>query len=139
MTDHDQGGVNLTQQVHVSAGPSLGLQTQLVSPQGFVTTGGTKRLTGAGVVLVNFNGSVVIALPSVASLFKQTPTLAPSPVMGQAIVVKDLGGFASAANPIVILPSGTDLIDGLSAYSIITPGDLIRLWPLTDQSGFYVG
>jgi hypothetical protein len=58
---------------------------------------------------------------------------------GQAIWVKDLGGFASAANPIVIQPSGTDLIDGLASFSIITPFDLIRLYALTDQSGYYSG
>jgi hypothetical protein len=139
MIDFDQGGVDLSQLIHINAGPSLGWQRQRVMPQARITTGGTFRLVGAGVVLVNFNGSVVIALPSVKSLFQQASTLAPSPVMGQGIVVKDLGGFASAANPIVILPSGTDLIDGQVSFSIITPGDLIRLWPLTDQSGFYVG
>ena len=139
MIDHDQGGVNLAQQVLAACGPSLGWQRQLVAPEFRVTTGGTKILTGAGVVLVNFNGAVTIALPSVASLFQQAPSLAPSPVFGQAIVVKDLGGFASAANPILIEPSGSDLVDGLASFSIITPFDLIRLFALTDLSGFYVG
>lgn len=140
MIDHDQGGVSLAQQMLVAAGPSLGWQRQVVMPEFRVTTGGTKRLTGAGVVLVNFNGAVTIALPSVASLFQQIPTLTPSPVFGQVIWVKDLGGFASAANPIVIQPSsGSDLIDGLASFSIITPFDLIRLYPLTDLSGWWVG
>ena len=139
MIDHDQGGVNLAQQVLAACGPSLGWQRQVVMPEFRVTTGGTITLPGAGVVLVNFNGAVTIALPSVASLFQQIPTLAPSPVFGQAIVVKDLGGFASAANPIVIQPSGSDLVDGLASFSIITAGDLIRLYPLSDQSGWWVG
>ena len=131
--------MNLAQQVLAACGPSLGWQRQVVSPEFFVTSGGTKTLPGAGIVLVNFNGAVTIALPSVASLFQQAPTLAPSPVFGQAIWVKDLGGFASAANPIVIQPFAGNLIDGLASFSIITPFDLIRLYVLTDQSGYYSG
>jgi hypothetical protein len=57
----------------------------------------------------------------------------------RSLWIKDLSGTASQLAPIVIMPSGTDQIDQLSSFSIITTNDLIRLYPLTDLSGWYTG
>jgi hypothetical protein len=57
----------------------------------------------------------------------------------RSIWVKDLGGNASTGSPIVINPAGSDLIDGLGSYQITTPFELIRLYVLTDLSGWYRG
>ncbi len=139
MIDHDQGGVNLAQQVLAACGPSLGWQRQVVSPEFFVTSGGTKTLPWCCNCAreLQRRGDDRVAFSRQPVSTSANP--APSPVFGQAIWVKDLGGFASAANPIVIQPFDGNLIDGLASFSIITPFDLIRLYVLTDQSGYYSG
>ena len=53
--------------------------------------------------------------------------------------IKDYAYSASAASPIVIEAAGSDLIDGEASFSIVEPGDLIRLYPLSDLSGWWVG
>jgi hypothetical protein len=90
-------------------------------------------------------GITSITLPPVASWVNGVLTgpgggmplnIAP---FGRALAIKDLAGGASVASPIVVLPSGTDTIDLLSSYSIVTPNAVLWLWAMTDLSGFYVG
>jgi hypothetical protein len=57
----------------------------------------------------------------------------------RSIWVKDLGGIASVGSPIVVNAAGSDLIDGLGSYQITIPFELIRLYVLTDLSGWYRG
>lgn len=79
-----------------------------------------------------------IALPSVAS-WVVAPPQQNNTAFDRSILIKDLIGAASAAAPVVVTPSGTDQIDTLATYSIITPFDLIKLFPLSDLSGWWVG
>lgn len=131
--DLDRG--TYVRRVDVNPGPTLGLVWAQIGAQTKITTGGTTTLDiNTQVALVNFNGSVVVALPSVLSWLN-----APAQPFDGAIWVKDLGGFASAANPITVVPNGTDTIDGQANYKIINPMQLLRIYPLIDATGWFLG
>ena len=80
-----------------------------------------------------------IALPSVSQWMLATLPLANTAAFDRSLWIKDYVGDASSGAPIVITPNGSDTIDTLSSYSIITQNDLLKLYPLTDLSGWYVG
>ena len=82
-----------------------------------------------------------IQLPKVSQWMLATLPLANTSSFDRSLWIKDYVGDASAGSPIVITPDATlpDTIDGLSSFSIITQQDLIRLYPLTDLTGWYVG
>ena len=109
--DLDQGGTN--RQTHrVYLGPSVGWVEVSWEWVLNITSGGTTNmLLGSNLVLVNFNGAVSIQLPS----FKATTAGAqaiPRQFLILPVVISDIGGFATVANPITILPFGTELISG---------------------------
>lgn len=134
MADLDKGGI-YTRRVWTNDGPSLGTVFTQILAQTKITIGGTTTLDiNTQVALVDFNGSVVIALPAVLSWL-----LAPAMPFGTGIWVKDYGGFASQAQPITVIPHGTELIDGNANYTIINPYALLRLYPLNDLTGWFVG
>ncbi len=70
---------------------------------------------------------------------KNGPPQANISAFDRGLVIKDLGGNASQASPIVVTPNGSDTIDGLASFSIVTPYDLIRLYSLTYLTGWMVG
>ena len=118
-------------------GPSLGWQFVPVTPELYVTS-------TAPLVLGPFTPRVLlkvactsITLPLCATWM--TENFQGQTAMDRSIWVKDLGMNASPSTPITISPSGGNLIDGLASFQITTAGALIRLYPLTDLSGFYVG
>lgn len=139
LTQTDQGGSN-AQWVKVYLGPTLGWAMLPVVPELEVTS-------AAALVLAPYTSRVIlkaavkaITLPAVAQWMLASLPLANQSAFDRSIWIKDFSGNAGGgASAIVISPSGTDLIDGLASYSIITPNDLIRLYPLTDLSGWYVG
>ena len=109
--DLDQGGTN--RQTHkVYLGPSVGwVEASWEWLQNILLGGTTSMGLGTNLVLVNFNGAVSIQLPS----FKATSAGAqaiPRQFLILPVVISDVGGFAQA-NPITILPFGTELISGL--------------------------
>jgi hypothetical protein len=119
-------------------GPSLGWQHLPVMPEIDV-------LSTAPLVLPPFSSRIIlkaavksIQLPSVAA-WVVAPPQQNNTGFDRSIWIKDLIGGASVGSPIVVTSSGTDQIDTLATYSIITPYDLIRLFPLTDLSGWWVG
>jgi hypothetical protein len=69
----------------------------------------------------------------------QPPGLTNIAGFGRDIWVKDLSGNATPLTPIVIQAYGTDTVDGLPSFSMITTNELIRLYALSDLSGWMVG
>lgn len=132
--DLDQGGT-FRQTERIYMGPSIGwvqAPNQTVLP---VTTGGTTTLLrGMNLVLVNFNGAVTIQLPS----SKATPA-GPQAIPNQSVIVPvvvlDQGGFAYA-NPITILPFGTELIDSLASITLGSSFGAYVLRPEIDNGGW---
>jgi hypothetical protein len=131
----------LEQFVTTWLGPSLGWAKLPVMPELFVSS--TAPLTippfTSRVIL---NAAVTsILLPSVAAWVTPQPTLGQRNIacFDRSLWIKDLIGAASVGSPIVVTACGSDEIDTLSSYSIITAYDLIRLYPLSDLSGWYVG
>jgi hypothetical protein len=80
-----------------------------------------------------------VQLPSVAAWVEaQSPVGQNWAGFTREIWIKDYAQAASVASPVVVTPFGSDQIDLLSSYSISTPGELLRLVPLTDLSGWFV-
>lgn len=137
LTQLDQGGSN-AQWTKVYLGPTIGWVMLPIVPELEVTS-------AAALVLSPYTSRVIlkaavkaIALPSV-SAWMLAQFQANQASFDRSIWIKDFAGLASDVAPIVVTPNGTDLIDGLASYSIVTPNDLIRLYPLTDLTGWYIG
>lgn len=99
--------------------------------------GQTVLPAGTSLVLVNVAASVTIQLPSIVS-WVQEVALQPTTAFDRSIWIKDLGYNAANFN-ITITPFSGDTIDNQSSFSIITNGDLIRLYPLINLTGWFVG
>lgn len=133
----DQGGSNCSW-VRTWLGPTIGWVMLPVVPELEVTS-------AAALVLSPYTSRVIlkaavkaITLPSVTT-WMQAQYQANQAAFDRSIWIKDYSGGASGGAPIVVTPNGTDVIDSVAAFSIITPNDLIRLYPLTDLTGWYVG
>ena len=137
--DLDQSGSGY-QSVNVYLGPSLGWVKVRVKPQTKILAAGTTTLTAdASVILVNINGLVTLNLPDVTKWIQETAYM-PATAFERAVWIKDLGGFASPANPITVAPFGTQTIDGLAqSYTIIQTNQLLKLYPLNDLTGWFAG
>jgi hypothetical protein len=141
-TQFDNGG-NRAHLVLADLGPSIGLTFVPVLSEVFVTTPGAITIGPyCSVVLLKVSGITSIQLPSVARWVNAViPGGMPlnSAPFGRMIAIKDMTGAISVGSPVTILPSGTDTIDGLANYSLVTPMGIIWLWPMTDLSGYFVG
>lgn len=134
----DQGGSNC-QWVRTWMGPTLGWMMLPVVPELEITSAAA-LVIGPYTSRVILNAAVkAIALPSVAQWMTASLPLANTSAFDRSLWIKDLVGQASFASPIVVTPNGADTIDLLASYNIATTNDLIRLYPLTDKSGWYVG
>lgn len=137
-TDLDQGG-NTFQWVTVYMGPSLGWVQVRVKPSLQIDAAGSVTLgAGTSLVFVNVAGLVTVNLPDVT---KWLTEVAYQPAVGyeRAIWIKDLGGNAAAFN-ITVHPFGTQKIDNLQQdFTILQNRQLLRLYPLNDQSGWFSG
>lgn len=138
-SDLDQSGSSW-HRVRTWLGPSLGWVETQVKPTRAITVGGNYQVfPGDGVIFVNVNAPVTLLLPDVR-LWIQEPAYQPATAFERAIWVKDLGGFASV-NPITIQPLSPGQTIDLSPASIqitVTRG-LVRLYPLNDLTGWWVG
>jgi hypothetical protein len=136
--DLDQSG-NGWQVARVYLGPSLGWVNVQIKPTRLVTAAGTSSiLPGDSIILVNATGAVALNLPDVR-LWVQEPAYQPATAFERVLYIKDLGGNA-AANPITITPFGTQTIDLLAQnFTIVQNRQVIRLYPLNDLSGWWVG
>lgn len=109
--DLDQGGT-LRQTQKLYLGPSVGWVEVPFSWLLNVTAVGTTLVSrGTNTILVNFNGLVSIQLPSLKASAAGAQAI-PRQFITVPIVISDIGGFATPANPITILPFGTELISG---------------------------
>lgn len=127
-TDLDQGGTfRQTQSIYM--GPSIGWQTAPASVILPATTSGTTIVQlGNTLITINVNGLVTLQLP----IFKGSVAGAigiPGTFIGRPITIVDIGGFVSAANPVTILPSGSELIDGQSSILFVSPYGAMQLTP----------
>jgi hypothetical protein len=87
---------------------------------------------------VNVAGLVTLNLPDVR-LWVQEPAYQPATAFERAIWIKDLGGFAGA-NPITVQPLPAQTIDlSGAAIQIATNHGLVRLYPLNDMTGWWLG
>ena len=139
LTNLDQG-TNI-QFIRTYLGPSLGWRELPVAAEADITT------TSPYVVGLYDNRIILkaacksVLLPPVAVWMEaQTPVGMNWAGWNAEIWVKDYSGDASSGAPIVVTPNGSETIDGLASYSIITPNELLRLYPITNlTSGWYLG
>jgi hypothetical protein len=132
-SDLDQGG-SLREWTRVYLGPTIGwvLQQILTPASSTVTTGGTTTIgPGTSVVLVNFNGSVTIQLPSsMNAAVPGIPGVTIPPYLNPPpITISDAGGHAGTF-PITILPFGTEKVLGLNSIQITVNWGAFSLDPI---------
>lgn len=134
----DQGGSN-AQWVRTWLGPTLGWAMLPVMPELIVTTAGAYTAPAFSSRILLNAAVTSVQLPSVSQWMEATLPLANIAAFDRSLWIKDYAGNASVGNPITITPAGTDTIDGLASFQISTPNDLIRLYPMTNLVGWYVG
>ena len=134
----DQGGSNC-QWTKVYLGPTLGWAMLPIVPELEITSAAALTIPAYASRVLLKAAVKAIALPSVSQWMLATLPLANTAAFDRSLWIKDYVGDASSGAPIVVTPNGSDTIDGLSSYSIITPNDLLKLYPLTDTTGWYVG
>lgn len=129
--DIDQGGTYRETQ-RVFLGPSVGwIDTPLQWRLDVIAGGTTSVARGTNLILVNFNGAVTLQMPSFKASSAGAQAI-PRQFALVPVVIVDTGGFAQA-NPITILPFGTELFSGQSSIqlgsnygSIIIRPDLVN-------------
>lgn len=133
----DQSGTNC-QFARVYLGPTIGWVMLPIVPELLVTS-------AANIVLGPYTSRVLlkagvksIALPSVAA-WVAAQFQANQSAFDRSIWIKDYAYLATGAQPIIVTPAGADTIDGFANFTIVTQGSIIRLYPLTDLTGWYVG
>jgi hypothetical protein len=133
--DLDQGGT-IRQLQNVYMGPSIGwVPAAFAALLNVITAGPISILTGNSLILVSFNGAVVLNLPkakgnaagagAVPGTFIQTP-----------VTIVDAGGFASGTNTITINAAVGEAIDGLSTIQIVSPFGAYVLTPNITSGGW---
>ena len=134
----DQGGSNC-QWTKVYLGPTLGWVMLPIMPELEITSAAALTIPAYASRVLLKAAVKAIALPSVSQWMLATLPLANTAAFDRSLWIKDYVGDASSGAPIVITPNGSDTIDTLSSYSIITQNDLLKLYPLTDLTGWFVG
>lgn len=138
--DLDKSG-NPYQRVRINLGPTLGWYIVNVQPltQLDITVAGTFVVSaGVNLIMVNVAGLVTVQLPDVTLWVQQSLVLDVSTYQG-ALWIKDLGGHAAAFN-ITVTPFGTQKIDNLAqSFTLVQNRQLLRLYPLSDLSGWFSG
>ena len=138
LTNLDQG--TTVQFVRAWLGPSLGWRELPVAAETDITSASPYTVGLYDNQLILKAACKSILLPSVAARVEaQTPVGQNWAGFTREIWIKDYSGDASAGAPIVVTPNGSETIDGLASYSIITPGELLRLYPLSTGGGWFVG
>lgn len=119
-------------------GPSLGWREAPASVILPVTAAGTTTVQpGNTLITVSFNGAgVVIQLPSAKGNTGGGAGAVPGTWVPTPITVVDIGGFASVANAITILPLGSETIDALASILIDSPYAAYTLRPNLTAGGW---
>ena len=133
--DLDQGGFPQKQNIYL--GPTLGWLPLRTKPELYITVGGSFTLgPDNGVVLVNAPATVTLALPDV-SRWMNEPFGQPVTAFERTIWIKDIIGYAgSFAITVNAFPG--QKIDTANSATINTFFGVLRLYPLADQSGWFV-
>ena len=133
----DQGGSNC-QWTRAYLGPTLGWAMLPVMPE-------LKINSAAALVIspyssrVLLNAAVVaVTLPDVSQWLLASLPKANTSAFDRSLWVKDLAGNW-AANNCVFTPFGSQTIDGGATYTGVSNHALVRFYPLTDLTGWYVG
>jgi len=136
--DLDKGGA-YSQKLRVWCGPTLGWQDEFVLPTVTITSGGVTNLpAGVSLLLIDVAATVTINLPSAIVVLQQT-SFQPANGIERSIWIKDFGGNAAAFN-ITVNPFGTEKFDKtLASLTIGQNRQLVRLYPLGDGTGWFVG
>ncbi len=138
LAQQDQGGSNC-HYVKTWLGPTLGWAMLPVMPELIVTSAAAYTVPAyASRILLNA-AVKSITLPSVSQWLLATLPLANVSAFDRSLWIKDLAYQASVGSPIVLTPNGPDKIDTNASFSIVQAGMLLRLYPMTDGSGWYVG
>jgi hypothetical protein len=137
-SDLDKGGA-YSQKTRSWYGPTLGWLDEYVLPQVTITAAGTVALpAGVSLLLIDVAGLVTINLPDVNAVLQVT-SYQPANGVERSIWIKDFGGNAAAFN-ITVNPFGTQKFDKTLAQLIIGQNrQLVRLYPLGDGTGWFVG
>jgi hypothetical protein len=137
-SDLDKGGA-YSQMQRVWHGPTLGWLNEFVLPVVTITSGGiTDVPPGVSLLLVDVAATVTINLPDANVVLQQTAYQAAFGIE-RSIWIKDFGGNAAAFN-ITINPFGTQKFDKTLTQLIIGQNrQLVRLYPLGDGTGWFVG
>jgi hypothetical protein len=125
--DLDQGGT-LRQTHKVYLGPSVGWVEASWEWVLNVNANAASLLLGTNLVLVNFNGTVNIQFPSLKASAAGVQAI-PRQFLILPIVISDIGGFPTPANPINLLPFSAETFSGLSSVSITSPYGTIVIRP----------
>lgn len=133
--DLDQGGT-YRQYVRRFLGPSVGWVWTPENNVLPVTSGGTTTvLRGTTLVQVNFNGAVIIQLPSAKSSVTAPAGALPGTFLALPITVVDIGGFAGAHN-ITIRAFGTETIVTLPSVLISVAYGALVFFPNINAGGW---
>jgi hypothetical protein len=137
-SDLDKGGA-YSQKLRGYFGPTLGWLDEYVLPQVTITSGGVTTVPpGVSLLLIDVAATVTLNLPSAIVVLQQT-AFQPANGIERAIWIKDFGGNAAAFN-ITINPFGSEKFDKTLTQLIIGQNrQLVRLYPVGDGTGWFVG
>ena len=134
--DLDQGGT-FREWVRTYLGPSVGWVYLPASNILSIIAGGTTTVAlGNSLVIVNVNAAVTLILPT--TIHPSVPAgVQPYPFSNVPITMVDVGGYASAANPIILNPaSGAETIMGLASIQITASFGAVSLRPSSTLKGW---
>ena len=137
-SDLDKGGA-YSQKLRSYFGPTLGWLDEYVLPTVTISSGGVTNLpAGVSLLLIDVAALVTINLPSALVVLQQT-SFQPANGIERSIWIKDFGGNAAAFN-ITINPFAGQFFDKtLASLTIGQNRQLVRLYPLGDGTGWFVG
>lgn len=133
--DLDQSG-GYPQYVRTWLGPTVGWALLQVQPERLITTPGALTVQPFDSRLLLKAIITPITLPDVVS-WVRAPFQKVQSAFDRSLWIKDLN-YSASANPITVNPFAGQTIDGLANFQIATNGLLLKLYPLSDLSGWYV-
>jgi hypothetical protein len=136
--DLDKGGA-YAQKQKVWFGPTLGWLDEFGLPSVTIISGGVTAVpAGVALLLVDVAATVTLNLPSALVVLQQT-AYQPANGIERSIWIKDFGGNAAAFN-ITINPFGAEKFDKTLTQLVMGQNrQLVRLYPLGDGTGWFIG
>lgn len=132
----DQGGSN-AQWNRTYLGPTVGWVMLPVMPEVFVTSAAAYTVPNYASRVLLRAAVTSVLLPDV-NKWVTSPFQAVQSAFDRSLWVKDLSG-TFFASPCTFTPFAGQTIDGLATYQVVSNHALIRFYPLTDLTGWYVG